>query len=98
MRIEYSADIVDDQVVFTLTSVNDPSLDDYQSEDGFLTLRKVAGGSDGWMGYGGLCVYYCTDCLPVTLKSPHYEHAQDLTDLMERITRNMEIVNGDVLS
>jgi hypothetical protein len=95
--IEYTAGIIGDQVVFTLNAINDPSLEDYQSEDGFLTLRKVAGGSDGWLGYGGLCVYYCPDCLPIALESPHYEHAQDLNDTLERITRNMEILNGYVL-
>lgn len=95
--VKYEADIAGNQVICTIHAVENPSLTDYQSEDGFLTLREVAGGSDGWLGYGGLCLYYCSDCLPITLKSPHYEHAQDLTDLMERITRNMEIVNGHVL-
>lgn len=97
MRAEYTAEIIGDQVVFTLATVNDPSLDNYTSEDGFLTLQRVRGGSDGWLGYGGLCVTFDDRYLPLTLESPHYEHAQDLTDLMERITRNMEIVNGDVL-
>lgn len=97
MRAEYTADIIGDQVVFTLTAVNDPSLDNYTSEDGFLTLQRVCGGSDGWLGYGGLSVTFSPSHLPFTITTPHYEHAQDLTDIMERITRNMEILNGDVL-
>lgn len=95
--IRYEADIAGDQVICTIHAVDNPSLTDYQSEDGFLTLQRVRGGSDGWLGYGGLCVTFDDRYLPLTLESPHYEHAQDLTDLMERITRNMEIVNGDVL-
>lgn len=95
--IRYEADIAGDQVICTIHAVDNPSLTDYQSEDGFLTLQRVCGGSDGWLGYGGLCVTFDDRYLPLTLESPHYEHAQDLTDLMERITRNMEIVNGDVL-
>lgn len=96
--IEYTAVITGDQVVFTLNAINNPSLEDYKSEDGFLTLRRVYGGSDGWLGYGGLCIDYSTEHLPLTLTSPQYEHAQDLADIMERITRNMEVLNGDAVS
>lgn len=97
MLIDYTADISGDQVVFTLSAINDPSLEDYQSEDGFLTLRKVAGGSEGWLGYGGLSITFSPAHLPFTITTPHYEHASDLAHVMEQITRTMEELNGDVL-
>ena len=94
MRAQYTADIAGDQVSFTLTAVNDPSLDNYTSEDGFLTLRRVRGGCDGWLGYGGLCITFDDRHLPITVTSPHYEHASDLDHVMDAVTRELAVLNS----
>ena len=97
--IDYNAAIVGDQVVFTLNSYKSPPFETYTSDDGFLSITVVNGKSDGWLGYGGLQIYLCTECLPVELRTPHYEYEQDLIDVMLRIHKNMEALNnGNVLS
>ena len=96
--IDYSAQIIGDQVVFTLNQFDNPPFDIYNSSDGFLSIMCVNGKSDGWLGYGGMQIYLCEKCVPVTLTTPHYEHEQDLIDVMERIHKNFEeLKSGNVL-
>ena len=96
--IDYTAEIVGDQVVFTLRQFENPLFETYTSDDGFLSIICVNGKSDGWLGYGGLQIYLCDECLPLTLRTPHYEHEQDLLDVLTKIEKNMkELDRGDVL-
>lgn len=97
MNIEYTADISGDQVIFNLIAVNDSTIEDYTSEDGFLIMKKVSGGSDGLVGYGTLTINFDTNHLPLILCTPHYEHKQDLFDVIDRIAKNIGILNGDIL-
>lgn len=97
--IDYTAEIVGDQVVFTLNQFDNPAFESYTSSDGFLSIMCVGGKSDGWLGYGGMQIYLCADCVPVTLTTPHYEYEQDLIDVMLRINKNFEeLKSGNVLS
>jgi hypothetical protein len=97
--LDYSVELIEDQVVFTLNYYNSPSFEHYTSPDGFLSIMVVAGQSDGWLGYGGMQIYLCTECFPIVLKTPHYEHAQDLTDVIDRIETNMQLLKyGNILS
>jgi hypothetical protein len=98
MNIDYTAEIVGNQVVFKLNSINDIFPEKYQSDDGFLIINRYsAGESNGLFGYGALIIFLSNTDLPFTIQTPHYEYDQDLEDIMFKITKNMEIVNGDVL-
>lgn len=92
--IDWEARVVGDQVQYRLLRV-DPSLTEYRSEDGFFTLHLCGGYSQGTFGYGELTVWAGDDEL--TLLTPHYEHEQDLLDIMERVTKAMEGVNGNAV-
>lgn len=96
--IDYTVEVIDGRVVFTLTEFSSPSFESYVSEDGFLRIDVVRGVCDGNLGYGELHIYLSPGKLPLTLESPAYEYEQDITDMLERITSNMETLkNGNVL-
>ena len=96
--IDYTCGIIDDQVVFNLQNCDLGNTDTYVSKDGFLSIIKVNGASNGWLGYGGMQIYLCDKCLPLTLETPHYEHLQDLLDVINRIHKNFEeLESGNVL-
>ena len=97
--IDYIVELDKDQVVFKLNNCENFPFENYISLDGFLSIMVVTGGSDGWLGYGGLQIYLYNNDLPIELRTPHYEYTQDLLDVMNKIETNMGLLqNGNVLS
>ena len=97
--VEYSVEIIGDQVFFTLSSCTDLIVDSYISNDEFLSIVKIGQKSSGWLGYGGMMLYFCSNDLPIVIFTPHYEYMQDLIDVQNRIEKNMkELINGNILS
>jgi hypothetical protein len=97
--IDYIIEIIENQVVFTLNTFDNPSFDTYTSSDGFLSIVYILGQSSGTLGYGAMQIYLYDKSLPLVLSTPYYEHEQDLLDVVERINKNMEeLKNGNILS
>ena len=97
--IDYIIEIIENQVVFTLNTFDNPSFDTYTSSDGFLSIVYILGQSSGTLGYGAMQIYLYDKSLPLVLSTPYYEHEQDLLDVKYKIENNMrEFIHGNVLS
>lgn len=96
MSLNYKLTQANNQITIEILSMNFGD-EQYISDDNFLLITKVAGGTCGNYGYGGLCIFCDPAYLPITLATPQYEYEQDLIDVTERTKANIKRFNGNVL-